>query len=309
MDHPGFEAGKMIGPHRLRAVWRGGVSPEYFRGTRVRFFDNDRWTRGTIRSIRLTREDGRRRVDSVTVEVPRAVAPGAVGMWDLPDPTIRGSRIRARGCDDIASLAAILAAFDELQRTRRSLDVYALFTRAEEVGFAGAIAAAQSGLLPKRARVVAVETSAQIPGAAMGNGPILRVGDRASIFSPHLTRFCRQVADDLARRDRRFRFQRRLMDGGTCESTAFGAYGFDATGLCIALGNYHNMDRRRKRIAPEYVDLSDFGNLIKWFIALATSKRTCETDDATLRKSLQRLDRKWSPQLERTAKRRALSED
>ena len=60
---------------------------------------------------------------------------------------------------------------------------------------------------------------------------MLRVGDRMSVFSPRLEGYCRQTADELARKDRAFRYQRKLMDGGACESTAFGAYGYDAAGV------------------------------------------------------------------------------
>ena len=304
MDHPGFEAAGMTRPNRCRAIWRGGVPPEYFKNGRVRFFCDGRWVRGLIKSVRTVGARDRRRVDRVSVAVEEPVARGSIGMWDLPDPVIRGKRIYARGCDDIAGLAAVLAALDELHRSRASIDLYATFTRAEEVGFAGAIAGSRGGLIPKRARVIAVECSPQIPGVKMGDGPILRVGDRASVFSPELTAFCRQVGRDLARKERRFTFQRKLMDGGTCESTAFCELGFEATWLCLALGNYHNIDRQRRRIAAEYIDLDDFDRLVQWFVALARSKRSADHGDPELGKALNRLDRQWSRQLERTARRR-----
>ncbi len=302
MDHPGFEAGRTLRDGRLEAIWRGGVLPEYFVGSRVRFYDGDRVVRGTIEAVRVTRRAGRRRVESATVRVPRPVSPGAIGMWNLSDPVIRGSRIFARGCDDIAGLAAILAAFDELIAARRPVDVYATFTRAEEVGFAGAIAACRNGFVPKKTRVIAVECSSELPGVPLGGGPILRVGDYSAIFSPGLTAFCRRVADDLSKRDRAFRYQRKLMDGGTCESAAFCAAGFEATGLCVALGNYHNMDRKRGKIAAEYIDLDDFAGLVKWFVALATSKLPFAPDrDPAFVRRLDELDRTWRPLLLRTA--------
>ena len=31
------------------------------------------------------------------------------------------------------------------------------------------------------------------------------------------------------------------MPGGACEATAFSAYGYESTCLCLPLGNYHNM--------------------------------------------------------------------
>ena len=148
-----------------------------------------------------------------------------------------------------------------------------LFTRAEEVGFAGAIAAANTGTIPRKCVVVAMETSSELPHAQMGDGPILRVGDRASVFNPAVTMHCQRVAEDLARTDRTFKYQRRLMDGGMCESSAYCCLGYEATGICLSLGNYHNMDVKRGKIAPEYIDLRDFDNVVKWFVELSRASR------------------------------------
>jgi len=42
------------------------------------------------------------------------------------------------------------------------------------------------------------------------------------------------------------------MPGGTCEATVYDVYGFTAGSICVALGNYHNMDREKMKIGPEY---------------------------------------------------------
>jgi endoglucanase len=296
MDHPGFEAMKTSRGGRLQAAWRGWVLPEYFKGARVRFFSDDRWIRGTITSFTTHTDRGRRRVDRVKVDCNRHVAPGAIGMWNLPDPVIRGRRIYARACDDLAGVAAL----DELHRRNRPVHVLATFTRAEEVGFTGAIAGCKTGLYPKKARIVAVECSSVLPGVTLGGGPILRVGDASAIFSPGLTAWCGEVARDLTKSKSKFTFQRKLMDGGTCESAAFCELGFNATGLCVPLGNYHNMDRRRKRIAPEYIDLDDFARLTQWFIALATTDRRPETGNSEFASHLRKLHKQWAPRLRKT---------
>ncbi len=269
MDHPGFEADRMIRPGRLRAHWRGGVAPEYFPGARVRFHQGGRWTRGRVRSVETWLDRGRKRVKSAVIEVARSVEPGSIGMWDFPDPVIRCGRVYARGCDDIGGLAAILCMLQELHAAPGDVDVYGLCTRAEEVGFVGAIAAGREKLLPPGARVISVETSSELPGARMGRGPILRVGDLVCVFDPPLTAFCRRVAGALAKADKRFQFQRKLMDGGTCEASALRGFGFRATGICVALGNYHNMNRARRTLGPEYISAADFDALVTWFNALA----------------------------------------
>lgn len=303
LDHPGFEALQTSRGGKLEAIWRGWVLPAYFHGARVRFHSEGRWVRGTITSFTTATDRGRQRVDRVKIDPRRPVAPGSVGMWDLPDPGIRGPRIHARGCDDVAGAAAILAALDELHRRGRPVHVLATLTRGEEVGFTGAIAGCRTGLYPKNARIVAVECSSVLPGVVMGGGPVLRVGDASAIFTPGLTAWCGDVARDLARSKAKFTFQRKLMDAGTCESAAFCELGFDATGLCLPLGHYHNMDRRRRRIAPEFIDLNDFDMLTKWFVALATTDHRPAAGNPEFARHLDQLHQRWSPQLRRTAGR------
>jgi endoglucanase len=134
----------------------------------------------------------------------------------------------------------------------------------------------------------------------MGDGPILRVGDRSSVFTPAATACCRRVAVDLAQRDKSFVFQRKLMDGGTCESSAYAELGYAATGLCVALGNYHNMDVKRKRIAPEYISVSDFENLVKWFVALVKAGGADAEGDPELLARLEGLEREYAKLLRAT---------
>jgi endoglucanase len=224
-------------------------------------------------------------------------------MWDFPDPTVRGTRIYARACDDLAGAAALLCTIDELTRRRYSCDAYFLFTRAEEVGFIGAIAAARLKTIPPKCFVVAMETSAQRRDAWIGGGPILRVGDLASTYTPEVTAHCHRMARDLAAADRSFRYQRKLMDGGTCESSAFCALGYKATGVCLALGNYHNVNTARKKLGPEYIDLNDFDNVVKWFVELARAPRPYTGRDEALRSQLRELERSYKTLL-RSSRRR-----
>ena len=292
-DHPGFVALKMIGPNRLRAAFRGWVEPEYFVGTGVRFWSGGSWVKGKVakvtKSAKVQRQAGRTaRPEEVEIAIGAAIEAQAPGMWDLPEPALVDGMVRARGCDDIAGAAALLEMILRIARNREKAEVWGLFTRAEEVGFVGAIGAAKSGTIPRRLPIIAIETSKALPGAAIGDGPILRVGDRASVFTPDLTAFCNRVAQKLAERDKRFKFQRKLMDGGACESTAYYAFGYHATGMCVALGNYHNMDTATKKIASEYVSLNDWRWMVDWFEALALDRPGYEGDEGEMRKTLEK---------------------
>ncbi len=308
LDHPGFVVDRMIDSTHVRAFWRGGVPKEYFVGAQVRFAcegnqatrqqgnkkKSIRWVKGRIKSIKTKKREGVERVDTAIIEVREGIPSGTIGMWDFPDPVIRGSRIFARGCDDLAGAAAMLCAIDELVRAGKPCDAYFLFTRAEEVGFIGAIAAARAGTIPRKCFVVAMETSSERPFAKIGDGPILRVGDKASTFTHAVTAHCHVVAKDLAAKEKSFKFQRKLMDGGTCESSAYCTLGYEATGLCVALGNYHNVDAKRKKLGPEYVDLNDLSGVVQWFVALARSSRRYTGQDENLRKQIIRLEKQWA---------------
>ncbi len=273
MDHPGFVALEMSNPRTVRAAFRGWVESDYFVGTKVRFWSDGGWVRGKITRIlkeaKVYRMIGRTsRPEEVRIEVSKPVAPGSPGMWDLPDPQLRDGKVYARGCDDMTGVASMLELLRRLSRKQVRGHCYCLFTRAEEVGFIGAIGAAKSGTIPSGLPIVAIENSKELPSARMGDGPILRVGDKSSIFTPDVTAYCERVGRALERRRPRFRMQRKLMDGGTCESTAFVAYGYPATGVCVALGNYHNMNEKRRRIASEYIALDDWRRMVDWFEAL-----------------------------------------
>jgi endoglucanase len=273
MDHPGFRAlacrrdGRGF---RVDALFQGGVRASYFPGARARFHDGGRGVAATVESVRPWRGELR-----VRLRARAAVAPGSFGTWDLPG--FRRSRndpdlVLTRAADDLAGVAAILALFDAIDAIdpKRRVDVRGLLTRAEEVGFVGAIAAARGGALPRGARIVAIEASKALPHAPQGEGPILRVGDRTSVFDDALTRWLGRVAASLPG----FRFQRRLMDGGTCESTAYQLYGYRCAALCLPLGNYHNMSERG-RIAVESIRLSDLVGLVRFFEGMVQNDADC----------------------------------
>ena len=63
--------------------------------------------------------------------------------------------------------------------------------------------------------------------------------------------------------------QRCLMDGGSCEATAFVGFGFRAGGLCLPLGNYHNIGPGQRPRA-EYVSVSDLEQLVTLTVTAAS---------------------------------------
>jgi endoglucanase len=171
------------------------------------------------------------------------------------------------------------------------IPVAVLLTRAEEVGFIGALAAvhapAKSALLRKADDLLlAIECSAEQPYARQGDGVILRVGDRTSIFNSSLTAFLHDTSQAMQKQDPTFKFQRALMPGGTCESTVYDAWGYHAAAVCLSLGNYHNMDRTRRKIAPENIALSDYRHMVSLFLRLAMDAHTYTPGHAPRKKRL-----------------------
>ncbi|MEM7625087.1 MAG: M20/M25/M40 family metallo-hydrolase [Planctomycetota bacterium] len=277
LDHPAFVVTACDGD-RVTAEFRGGVRDKYFVGTAVRLHRDgiDRpGPRGVVETLRPA--EGRS-FKTVGVRFVSAVdaQPGDILTWDLGAAKIKGDRLHAPACDDLAAAAAMFAAFGELLKLRRTSkrdvpDVRLLCTRAEEVGFIGAIGACKSGLIPKGARLIALENSKSFAESPIGGGPIVRVGDRTSTFDPALTYQVGQVAQALAGRDADFRWQRKLMTGGTCEASAFQALGYTATCVCLPLGNYHNMNEDHGRIEPEVIALSDYHGLVRLLVEVGKS--------------------------------------
>ncbi|HEV7866799.1 MAG TPA: M20/M25/M40 family metallo-hydrolase [Chthoniobacteraceae bacterium] len=197
---------------------------------------------------------------------------GAFAMWDLPAFEVQDGRIYSRACDDLVGCAAIVALFRDLERLGAEATVYGLFTRAEEVGFVGAIQLAKTGRIPRDLTIVSLETSSErAPGAGrMGEGVIIRVGDRTSIFDDSATAALVQAATAA-----KLPFQRCLMSGGTCEATAYQLYGYRSAALCVALGNYHNCGPDTQ-IASEFVSIDDVEGLVKLMLFAATNESAAD---------------------------------
>lgn len=308
MDHPGFRAIRSKparGGHRVEALFLGGVRPSYFPGARVRFHTElESGGRGVAARVRSTKPDPRSGEQRVVLDARAPVPAGAFGTWDLPGFRISRRNpdlVETRAADDLAGLAGILTVLEAADTIdpKRRVDVRGLFTRAEEVGFVGALAVAKGRRIPKGSRIVAVEASKALVNARQGDGPILRVGDRTSLFDDRLTRWAAGVGTALESRGR-FRFQRKLMDGGACEATALQQYGYRCIGMCLPLGNYHNMSERG-RIAVETIRLSDQVGLVRFFEGLVRADGDAPRPGSPdpLRKRLDRIHARGRKELAR----------
>lgn len=283
LDHPGLEI-TAVGPGRIaQAALLGGVPPDCFdRPVPATVMSDAQSNPATIVGYDL--HPGTRRVASLKLECTGRVSVGDFGIFDLPGFQREGDEIALRVADDLAGVAASLLALKQVVDSSVDGTVFGIFTRAEEIGLVGAALVAQQRLLPADTIVVSLECSRELPGAQSGNGPVIRVGDRARAFHPDgeaLLLAARERIHDVP-------IQRQLMSGGVCEATAFGAAGYRTTGVALPLINYHNVGPDDV-IAPERINVRDFLGEIALLVAgveAAAAPRPL-TIDATIQQRIQ----------------------
>ncbi len=298
MDHPGFHGLRWLSGGRLAVRWLGGGPVRHLRGAAVWLTDAEGGT-GRGRIVRARLHQSRRWPERLEIAVEalppgrRPAARALFGGLDFRAPWWRrGRRLHARVADDLVGVWAALEAV--AWGLARGRPVAALLTRGEEVGFTGLVAHLEAQpRLPagRRVVVVSLETSRQLPGARIGAGPVVRLGDRRTVFDTAAT----EVLALAARRALPDAHQRRLMDGGACEATAATAWGLPAVGISVPLGNYHNQGfeggpdcRGREGPAPEHVDLGDVAATLRLCRALARPGLPWEDPWATTRRRLVR---------------------
>jgi putative aminopeptidase FrvX len=308
LDHPAFVLARVVSPSVVELQFRGGVMDVFFEAAPVVI--HPRSAGPVPATLAGETTPSHPQMKSYLAELDTAVGadalrPGDVATWRLPPAEVVGDILHTHACDDLSAVASAIATMDVLRVARAAGErvghVSLLFTRAEEIGFIGAIAACRHGSIPRDARVLALENSRSFPDSPIGGGPIVRVGDRISTFSPGLTAACAARAEETfaaaaqplssqtaaqakaAGGIESRPWQRKLMAGGACEASVFCAYGLNATCLCLPLGNYHNMANLAElqagtydapklgpaRAAREFISVSDFHSMNDLLVAIA----------------------------------------
>lgn len=271
-DHPGFHGTGWDKKGRLLVKWLGGSPGKHLNGCPVWVADEKSGylDEGKLAEVKVHKS-------GLWMETGKVVGLKQIGKDRDPKSLFGAFRFRkpvwskgpviyTKAADDlvgsfsIVSVAATLYATPNHPAARHFLGV---LTRAEEVGFIGCLAHFSLGWLKNSKRPVlgvSLETSRTLPGALVGKGPVVRLGDRASIFDSRSL----EVLTRLAAKRLPKGHQRRVMDGGTCEGTVVTAYGFPCVALSIPLGNYHNQNfeggpeaRGKLGPAPEFVHWKD----------------------------------------------------
>jgi putative aminopeptidase FrvX len=290
-DHPGFHGDVWLGEKKLKIKWLGGSPTKHLKKSGMWVASAD----GLASDAMLTEatlDKSKRFLAEGIVEFKNAETKNA-----FPDPIklfggfrfkapvwTKGDLVYTKAADDLVGAYCISQlAIDLKTKQDQSANFLGLLTRAEEVGFMGAIAHFELGWLGEATRkvvCVSLEASRALPGAEIGKGPVVRLGDRATVFDAKALQVLTQVAATRLKG----KHQRRLMDGGTCEATVATAYGFPAIGISIPLGNYHNQSfeggpesKGPLGPAPEFVHKHDIKNMLKLCAAVMETGLNWET--------------------------------
>lgn len=325
MDHPGFHGLSWIAADRLKVRWHGASPVKRLVGAPVWIAMTGKGEMvGRIAAAKIAKSG--RGIDTAEIRIdsaplPRPAAKTAFGGFRFRSPAwTTGNRMFTRSADDLVGVFAIVATAIAIFSRRRkgpSPSFIGLLTRAEEVGFIGAIAHFDLGWLARAERPVvciSLETSRALPGAEIGQGPVVRLGDRQTVFTPGETAILSSIAEKTLGRAR----QRRIMDAGTCEATAALAFGFPAVGISVPLGNYHNQSieggpdsRGPGGPAPEFVDLRDVAGELALCAALLKPDLPWadpwQVIKETLRKRFSRYKHLLSSQMRESVQRSAFS--
>ena len=287
MDHPAFAV------EGRELHFRGGVEPRYFLGEKVIFHGPAELHLGTavIVGVDFTEQAKRVRLNG---PIPKGAT---FAVWDLPAPRCTKRLFLSPACDDLAQVATVLALLQQLAADGAPGCVEALFTRAEEIGFYGTLAALKSRDPLEPMATLSLETSSARGFATLDGGPIVRVGDRLSIFDSRVTHWLETAFRDLQGRVPRTTWQRLLMGGGACEATVFQRAGFPTGALCVAMNQYHNMGPCDD-VRCESISLRDWQGLYDFLYFLVTAAKPVAAADGAVAARLAGLENKARAMLE-----------
>jgi putative aminopeptidase FrvX len=295
MDHPGFEAVASEGDFLVGKALGGVPAASFQPGVPLQvLLEDGRRLRASTIGRRGKEED---RQALIQLAEPQPVSLPRPIVFDLADFQLDGEFIRMRALDDLAGCGSILATLAALSEQPPPGDVYGVFTRAEEVGLVGARLLAEAGTLPQDTLVVSLESSRTLPGAEIGGGPVIRVGDAGFTFNADAESALIRSREVLQARPEGFKAQRQLMSGGTCEASAFALYGYQATGIAFPLGNYHN-GAPEGHIEAEFIHQEDFIGGIELMIEAAL--RVPERENTNFRRRLREIPQEFRQRLEKT---------
>ena len=293
MDHPGFEVISVEGNDSCKVGILGGINLDFFAGAEVFICAGEKFVKGRV--IKTAAKEMWHNKPVFVVDTEERVLKGAFGWYALSGFKIENGLVLTKAADNLVSVAALLELLKRLKEKRAVANVSCLFTRAEEVGFVGCMSHLNSGRWPKNLPTIVLEcSSAKAAKVDIGGGPVVRVGDKMSGFTPQVDCWLSDVCTKLAKADSNFKYQRALLSGGRCEASVFNLEGLSVGGLAFPLGNYHN--NAESGYAPEFVSAKDYKWMQQFLFAVATAGKVSKAFQ-TMKSDLDKNYKGWAPLL------------
>jgi putative aminopeptidase FrvX len=260
MDHPGFEIIESEPGKPPVAEVRGGVPSEVCPGAAILFYDGDQYIRATAQTAFTDHPDDPKGFKRIVVDAEAPIKRGAFGWLDVGFCRFVGDEVHTKSADDLAQVALQLILLDRLREADAAAHVWCVFTRAEEVGFVGASAWVESELVPPDdVPVIVLECSRALPELAeIGQGPVVRVGDRMTLYDPDVDAWMADTARAIEEEERKAGLpdadsapddgEDADPDGDGFADSGPGETGSDAPAHRRALAALRAFDRRRKAV-------------------------------------------------------------
>ncbi len=290
MDHPGFEVLSCDDGGLCKVGLLGGINPDFFAGAKIRICDGGNFINGRV--LKTAGKEMWHGKPCFLVKAAKPCGVGSFGWYDVDAFKLKNGLVTTKAADNLVSVAALLELLKELKSGKVQADVRCLFTRAEEVGFVGCISHLKQESWPKNLPTIVLEcSSAKAAKVDIGGGPVVRVGDKMSGFTSAVDFWLSEVCASVAKKDKKFKFQRALLSGGRCEASVFTLYGLCVGGLAFPLGNYHN--NAEKGYAPEFVSFKDYNWMQQILFSAAKAGKIADVFKAT-KAGLEKNHKDWA---------------
>lgn len=265
LDHPAFYLSKVDARGALGKL-QGGLPAHLLKGEAVEAFAA--LPTGNVPLARGILGEGSK--DGLYpirwTQAPAKGAAPAFATLALTPFELKSGWLSSRSIDDLLGCAISLEVMRRAAVSRLKVNLTVLLHRAEEVGFIGALDLIAEGAVSLEDTVLSVETSRELPGARPGKGPVVRLGDKACLFDGNVSELLDEAAGVLKRR--KTPVQRLRLTGGTCEATAYQAFGYESGGVAVPLVNYHN-GWGASAVAPERVRVPDVSGSVALLLETA----------------------------------------
>ena len=203
-DHPGFIITEKLTPFKYKATWYGGAPFDTMEGATVRIFSyesSSQYLRGTIRNFVV---GNHREGIPFEIETTKELSDKSVksqkyfGAFNFDGFKNRGGFVHTKCADDLAGCVMALGALIDTRKDKSP--AVAVFTRAEEVGFVGCLHMIKSKVVPLNTMVVSLEASRTLPGALLGEGPVIRLGDASTLLIRISVSLCKDKHKNLRKK-------------------------------------------------------------------------------------------------------------